>query len=408
MRAVDGDGRSNPTAFDIVVVGGFGHVGLPLAVSFAASGQLVCALDVNAAAGKEIAAGHVPFEEAGCEAPLRESLKNGRLQLSLDATVVANAAVVIIVIGTPVDEHLNPEFGHIWQLISSLAPHLKNNQLVVLRSTLFPGTTEQIRTRLSDMGCRVEVAYCPERIAEGKAMEELRTLPQIISSFSDEGLRRCRELFQRLTSDIIELRPLEAELAKLFNNTWRYTLFATANQFFMLANDHGADFYRIYDALTHNYPRAQSMPRPGFAAGPCLFKDAMQLAAFNNHSFYLGHAAMLINEGLPNYLVDRLKRQCQLSTKTVGILGMAFKANSDDRRESLSYKLRKVLLFEARAVLSSDPFVKDDDFITTAELVDRSDVIFLGTPHDEYRDLKIPDGKIVIDIWNLWGAGCSL
>jgi UDP-N-acetyl-D-mannosaminuronic acid dehydrogenase len=405
---VVGDGRARTKLYDAVVVGGFGHVGLPLAVSLAGAGRQVCALDINAEVGKRIEAGHVPFKEDGCEAVLRDALARGTFHTSLDVTVVSKADVVIVVIGTPVDRHLNPEFEPIRALMDTLSQHLVDGQLVVLRSTVYPGTTDRLKRLLSDTGKDVEVAFCPERIAEGHAMEELRTLPQIISSYSPTGLQRCRELFAPLTTDVVELAPIEAELAKLFTNTWRYTLFATANQFYMLANDHEADFYRIHHAMTHNYPRAKDLPKPGFAAGPCLFKDAMQLAAFNNNRFYLGHAAMLVNEGLPNYLVDRLKRRCDLAKLTVGVLGMAFKANSDDKRESLSYKLRKVLAFESAAVLCSDVYIEEPDFVTEAELIRRSDVIVLGAPHREYRDLVIPDDKIVVDIWNMWGQGCVL
>ena len=276
----------------------------------------------------------------------------------------------------------------------------------MLRSTVYPGTTDRLKQLLSETGKDIEVAFCPERIAEGHAMEELRSLPQIISSYSDDGLRRCRELFAPLTTDVVELAPIEAELAKLFKNTWRYTLFATANQFYMLANDHGADFYRIHHAMTHNYPRAEELPKPGFAAGPCLFKDAMQLAAFNNNRFYLGHAAMLVNEGLPNYLVDRLKRRYDLSTLTVGVLGMAFKANSDDKRESLSYKLRKVLAFESAQVLFGRLY-----FRTGFRFGGRTD-----SPLRRSRSRRPASGvsragdsreKIVVDIWNMWGADAS-
>ncbi len=394
--------------YDAVIVGGFGHVGLPLAVSLAGAGRQVCALDINAAVEKRILAGEVPFKEDGCEEVLRAALAGGTFHTSLDAKVVSQADVVIVVIGTPVDRHLNPEFEPIRALMDTLSQHLIDGQLVVLRSTVYPGTTDRLKHLMSETGKDVEVAFCPERIAEGQAMEELRTLPQIISSYSNEGLRRCRELFAPLTTDVVELAPIEAELAKLFTNTWRYTLFATANQFYMLANDHGADFYRIHHAMTHNYPRAKDLPKPGFAAGPCLFKDAMQLAAFNNNRFYLGHAAMLVNEGLPNYLVDRLKRRFDLSKLTVGVLGMAFKANSDDKRESLSYKLRKVLAFESSAVVCSDVYIDEPGFVTADDLIRRCDVIVLGAPHREYRDLAIPEEKIVVDIWNMWGDGCVL
>ena len=394
--------------FDVVVVGGFGHVGLPLAVSLAGRGRQVCALDINSRMQDTIMRGRVPFQEEGCEAVLRESLAAGTFHTSLEVESVGKADVVIVVIGTPVDRHLNPEFEPMWHLLESLEPYLVDGQLIVLRSTVYPGTTERLQRRLDALGKKIDVAYCPERIAEGKAMEELATLPQVVGSHSPAVAARCRDLFAPLTTDIVDVTPLEAELTKLFNNTWRYTLFAAANQFYMLANDHGADFYRIHHAMTHNYPRAAGMPKPGFAAGPCLFKDAMQLAAFNNNRFYLGHAAMLVNEGLPNYLIDRLKLRYDLTGMTVGILGMAFKANSDDKRESLSYKLRKILGFESAGVLCSDVHIDDPGFVSVEELIERSDAIVLGTPHAEYRDLTIPESKIVVDVWNLWGGGCVL
>jgi UDP-N-acetyl-D-mannosaminuronic acid dehydrogenase len=396
------------TAFDVVVVGGFGHVGLPLAVSLAGKGRRVCAVDVNASVQREILSGSVPFKEEGCEAVLQAALKTGNFRTSLDSRVIAGASCVVIVIGTPVDRHLNPEFDPIWNLVDSIFEYLVDGQLLVLRSTVYPGTTDRLQRVISERGKNIDVAFCPDRVAEGRGMEELQTLPQIISAYSERGFQRCRELFAPLTADVVELTPLEAELAKLFTNTWRYTLFATANQFFMLANDHGADFHRIHHAMTHNYPRVKDLPRPGFAAGPCLFKDAMQLAAFNNNRFYLGHAAMLVNEGLPNYLVERLKAKFKLSEMTCGILGMAFKANSDDKRESLSYKMRTILQFEARDVLCSDAYIAEPGFVSAEELVRRSDVILVGVPHRGYEALQIPREKVLVDIWNMKGNGCVL
>lgn len=406
-RGAVSDGSAS-ARFDVVVVGGFGHVGLPLAVSLAVEGQRVCALDIDAQAQEVIAAGVVPFKEEGCEAALRQAQAAGTLHTSLDPAVISSAAVVVIVIGTPVDRHLNPEFDPMWNVFESVAERIVDGQLLVLRSTVYPGTTERLDRILQARRKDVDVAFCPERVAEGRAMEELRSLPQLISACSARGLERCRKLFAPLTTDVLELTPLEAELAKLFSNTWRYTLFATANQFFMLANDQGADFHRIHHAMTWNYPRLKDIPRPGFAAGPCLFKDAMQLGAFNNHRFTLGHAAMLINEGLPNYIVDRLKLRFDLSKLTCGILGMAFKADSDDKRDSLSYKLRKILRFESRRVLCSDEHIRDARFIAASDLIHQADVIIVGAPHREYRELSIPENKVSVDIWNMWGNGCIL
>ena len=394
--------------YDVVIVGGFGHVGLPLAISLADTGQKVCALDINEEARRTIEDGRMPFHEDGAEEVLRRTLARGNLVLSLDPQSISQADTVVMIIGTPVDRHLNPEFEPLREILRGYMPFFRDGQLLVLRSTVYPGLTEKLRTWLRAEGKQVELAFCPERIAEGFAMSELKSLPQIVSSFSEDGVARARSLFERLGVETIAIPPIEAELAKLFSNVWRYIKFAAANQFFMIANDHGADFYRIHHAMTTGYERCRDLPKPGFAAGPCLFKDAMQLAAFNKGGFYLGHAAMLVNEGLPNYVVNQIKRSHDLRDKTVGILGMAFKANIDDKRESLSYKLKKILLFEAREVLCSDVHISDPDLVSTADLIARSDVIILATPHREYARLEIPEGRVFVDVWNVSGRGCVI
>ncbi|HTV74713.1 MAG TPA: nucleotide sugar dehydrogenase [Candidatus Acidoferrales bacterium] len=403
-----GEATSKTRLFDVVVIGGFGRVGLPLAITFAAKGKRVCALDIDTERLATIGAGKMPFKERGCQELLVAALEKGNLQLSVDPRVVSEADVVIFVVGTPVDRHLNPELGPLQAVLEAYLDYMVDGQLIILRSTVYPGTTDQLKRWIGACGVDVELAFCPERIAEGHAAEELCTLPQIISSYSDDGLRRCTDLFTALGSEVVVLSPIEAELAKLFSNVWRYTLFATANHFFMIANDHDADFHRIHHAMTYKYPRVQDMPKPGFAAGPCLFKDAMQLVAFDNNHFSLGHAAMLVNEGLPNYLVARLKMQYDLCAMTVGILGMTFKGDSDDKRDSLSYKLRKIFAFESAAVLCSDPYLDEAGFVGPDELISRSDVIVLATPHREYRSLRVPADKIVVDIWNVWGNGCKI
>jgi UDP-N-acetyl-D-mannosaminuronic acid dehydrogenase len=350
----------------------------------------------------------MPFREAGAEDVLRRTLRSGALTLSIDPASISQTETVLVIIGTPVDRHLNPEFGQMLEMFERDLPHFRDGQLIVLRSTVYPGITEKLRDWLRSRGKKIELAFCPERIAEGQAMTELQTLPQIVSSFTDEGVARARKIFELLTPDIVVLSPIEAELAKLFTNVWRYIKFAAANQFFMIANDHGADMYRIHHAMTWNYERARDFPKPGFAAGPCLFKDAMQLAAFNRGGFYMGHAAMLVNEGLPNYVVSALKRKADLRDKVVGILGMAYKADSDDKRESLSYKLKKILLFEAREVLCSDVNIEEEGFVSADELIRRSDIVVLGAPHREYRGLTLPAGKTLLDVWNLGGLGCVI
>src|SRR6201996_7851082 len=389
---------------DVVVIGGGGHVGLPLAIAFADRGARVAIYDVSEDAVARVNAAKLPFDEPGAAPLLERAVTAGRLTASTDPAVVGTAEHVVVVIGTPVDEHLNPNQTAIPKALGTCAPFLRDGQLLVLRSTVFPGVTALVEKMIVGLGVSIEVAFCPERIAEGKAMTELFELPQIVSARSPASTARAKALFSHLTAKIVELSPEEAELAKLFTNVWRYIKFAAANQFYMMANDRGLDFERIRTGLTTDYPRAADMPGAGFAAGPCLFKDTMQLAAFNNNNFTLGHTAMTINEGLPLYLVHRLEQKFDLASMTVGILGMAFKGGSDDIRSSLSYKLKRVLEFKADRVLCADPYVKvDETLLPQDELIARSDLLIIATPHPGHQGL-VTD-KPVADIWNVLGGG---
>jgi UDP-N-acetyl-D-mannosaminuronic acid dehydrogenase len=388
---------------DAVIVGGCGRVGLPLGIALASRGLSVTLYDINAAAVDTVNAGVMPFAEEGADPLLAEVTSAGRLVATTDPASVGTAEHLVVVVGTPVDEHLNPDLGAVPRALEQCVDHLVPGQLVILRSTVYPGVTALTEKLLSSKGLAVDVAFCPERIAEGKAMTELFELPQIVAARSPQALQRAEKLFRHLTDQIVPLEPEEAELAKLFTNTWRYIKFATANQFWMMANDFGLDFARIRHAITFDYPRAADLPMPGFAAGPCLFKDTMQLAAFNRNNFVLGHSAMLINEGLPLYVVSRLESRFDLSNLTVGILGMAFKGGSDDPRESLAYKLRKILLLKARETLCTDPYISDERFTPLDEVLERADLLVIASPHPEYRDLATD--KPLVDMWGLTGQG---
>jgi UDP-N-acetyl-D-mannosaminuronic acid dehydrogenase len=389
---------------DVVVVGGCGHVGLPLAIAFADRGARVGIYDTSAEAVELVNSARLPFDEPGAAPVLDRVVAEGRLLASTDPSIVGTAASVVVVIGTPVDEHLNPDQTAIPRALDGCSEYFRDGQLLVLRSTVYPGVTALVEKMIARIGIDMPVAFCPERIAEGKAMTELFSLPQIVSSRTERGLTRAKELFGLLTETVVELSPEEAELAKLFTNVWRYIKFATANQFYMMANDQGLDFERIRQGLSFDYPRAADMPGAGFAAGPCLFKDTMQLAAFNNNNFALGHTAMTINEGMPLYVVHKLEEQYKLAELTVGILGMGFKAESDDIRSSLSYKLRRILKFKAGDVLCTDPYVKvDPTLLPLEEVLERCDLLIVATPHPEYRGLRTE--KPVADIWNALGHG---
>ncbi len=392
---------------DVVIIGGCGHVGLPLALAFADRGARVAIYDVSETAVATVNSGRMPFAEPGAEEVLHRVLAAGLLEASADPAVVATAEHVVVVIGTPVDEHLNPDQTAIPRALDGCAGYLRDGQLLILRSTVFPGVTALVEKMVAGLGLAIEVAFCPERIAEGKAMTELFELPQIVSARTAAGTERASRLFGRLTGNLVVMSPEEAELAKLFTNTWRYIKFATANQLYMMANERGLDFERIRQGLAEDYPRAADLPAAGFAAGPCLFKDTMQLAAFNQNNFPLGHAAMAVNEGLPLYVVHRLEQRCDLASMTVGILGMAFKAGSDDIRSSLSYKLKRILEFKAGAVLCTDPYVTvDPGLLPLDEVITRSDLLVVGAPHPEY--LGLVTGKPAADIWGILGHGVQI
>jgi UDP-N-acetyl-D-mannosaminuronic acid dehydrogenase len=387
-----------------VVIGGCGHVGLPLAIALAQQGVATVAYDIAVDTVETVNAGRVPFFEPEADERLGEVLEAGTFRASSDPSDIAAAEYVIIVIGTPVDEHLNPSPQAVPQAIEKVAEYLRDGQLLVLRSTVYPGVTRLVERLLDRLDLHIDVVFCPERIAEGKAFTELFELPQIVSGRSEASIARARDLFKRLTPSIVEVTPEEAELVKLFTNTWRYLKFATVNQFYMIANDAGVDFERVRHAIRFDYPRAADMPGPGFAAGPCLLKDTLQLAAVDSNSFMLGHAAMMVNEGLPAYVVSRMAQQHDLSQMTVGVLGTAFKGESDDIRASLAYKLKRILRFRAGDVLCTDPYVTTDpNLVPLEKVLECCDVLVIGAPHAMYKDLEVD--VPIYDVWNLRGDG---
>lgn len=372
-------------------------MGLPLGIAFAQAGVHVTLVDSDADRVGAVTAGRMPFLERGGEDALGAALASGRLAAVASAAAIGDHDVVMVTIGTPVDEFLDPAVRAFDRTIDGVLGRMRDGQLLILRSTVFPGVTDRLARRVRERGLAIDIAYCPERIAQGFALDELQRLPQIIAGVDAGAAARAAALFALFGVTIIDVSPIEAELAKLFSNAYRYITFAISNQFYLIAERHGADFERVHQAVTAEYPRLAGFSKAGFAAGPCLVKDTMQLAAFNHNAFAIGHAAMMINEGLPSSLVEAAKRHHDLADKTAAILGMAFKGNSDDERASLAYKLRKVLTLECRRVLCTDPYINDPDFVPLERALREADIVFLGACHDQYRDLVI--GKPVIDVF---------
>ncbi len=373
-------------------------MGIPLGLAFASKGKDVTLVDVNPKAVEAINAGQLPFKEEGAEALLKAHVGKN-LRATADAAVVKKQDVVVFVTGTPVDEHLNPKIHDVMKVLDAYLPLLNRRQLIVLRSTIFPGVTRIVEEKLKAKLGVANLAFCPERIVQGKGIEEIFNLPQLVSGVNKKAESAAASLFASIAPKIIRIKPEEAELAKLMTNAWRYLEFAIANQFYMMVEKQGLDFYRILEAMKDDYPRAKHFARAGLAAGPCLFKDTMQLSAFHSNEFFLGHSAMLVNEGLPNFLVSQLEAKMgSLKGKKIGIMGLAFKADNDDIRESLSFKVKKLLEMKMAEVLVTDEFVPGT--MPLKKFLKDADGVILGVPHSAYRKLKVK--KPFVDCWGCW------
>lgn len=385
-----------PKKYDICVVGGAGHVGSVLAIMFASKGLNVLIYDINTSAMETIASGKLPFLDNGYETFLDKSLRNNNLFFTNKSDDISNAEAVILTIGTSVDEFRSPRIHDIIKCLDDLP--INSNHLLILRSTIYPGVSEHIHRYLKEKCIEPMIAFCPERIVQGEATREIQELPQIVSGITKEAENKAAKLFSLLTSKIVYMKPMEAEFAKLIANTYRYIQFAATNQFYEMATVAGLDYSKILAGAKQDYPRLRDLPTPGFAGGSCLYKDTLQLCAYYQGKFSLGEAAVQANEGLPAFLVSELEKEYDLSSKVVGLLGMAFKANSDDARASLSYKLKKILIFKAKKVLTTDPLVVDKNLLSLNEVIDNSDIIIVCVPHTAYKDLDFKNKK-VINIW---------
>ena len=280
-----------------------------------------------------------------------------------------------------------------------LKKFLKKDQIIIIRSSIYPGICNKIY-KIIKSKCK-NLSYCPERIVQGKAISELPKLPQLVSGKNKKAILESSKLFRKVCKKIIYTKVIEAELVKLFSNAYRYINFSISNQFYMICQNQNLNFFKIRDIMKDGYLRNSSIPMSGFTAGPCLLKDTMQLSSFYNHKFLLGHSAMSINEGIPKFIINKLEKKFNLKKKTVGVLGLAFKSETDDIRDSLSIKLLQLLKSKKVKTLQSDEYFKTKENIDKIDLIKKSDIIIVSTPHKAYKKLKIGKNKILVDIWGL-------
>ncbi|MBI4436408.1 MAG: nucleotide sugar dehydrogenase [Candidatus Omnitrophica bacterium] len=390
---------------------GLGRVGLPLALAFLEKGFFVVGVDVNEKKLEQLRKGEMPFSEKGAEPILRRWIQK-RFTVTSDLKgAVSEAGVIILTLGTPIDEHMNPIFEQIESTMVKMAPFLKAGHLIVLRSTVYPGTTEQLKrfiereTRLI-VGETLFLACCPERIAEGNSLEELAVIPQIVGTLDEASSLKAQHLFKHLTSKIIPSDARSAELAKLFCNMYRYIEFAMANEFMMIADNYERNIYEIIELVNRDYVRG-GLKKPGFAGGPCLYKDGFFLINDIPYNELIS-IAWKINETVPAYLIHNIKIRQPLEGRKVVILGLSFKRDIDDNRNSLSYKAKKIFLKEGAQVFLHDPYLKPGDLGTVLQ---DAEVLLVAVNHRSYQELSlekigqwVKPGCIICDIWNLFGT----
>ena len=383
----------------ISIIGGAGHVGLPLGLAFAEKKFKIHLIDNNKKSLETIKSNKMPFMEFGANKVLNKSLKSKLFYFETDLKNLSASKYIIICIGTPVNSKLKPNLKDFFNLIFKLKKYVKKNQIIIVRSSVYPGTIEKIKKILKTKNNNI--VYCPERIVQSKSLIELPKLPQIIACDKEKTFLETKKLFKRITEKIIKTNVLEAELIKLYSNANRYINFAIANQLYSICHIHNLNFDRIRDIMQDGYARNLNLTKAGFTSGPCLLKDTMQLHSFCNNNFELGSAAMKINEKIPDLIIEKLKKYKNYKKKTIGLLGLAFKGETDDIRDSLSIKLLNKLKKLKLKVLQSDEYYKNKKNISKEKLILKSNIIIFGAPHKAYKNLKILKNKKIIDIWGI-------
>ncbi|RZO49528.1 MAG: nucleotide sugar dehydrogenase [Candidatus Pelagibacterales bacterium] len=383
----------------ICVIGGAGHVGAPLGLALSSKGYNVVLIDKNQKNINKINNGIMPFVEDGCQKLLKKMTYKKKIFATNQLNEVRKCKYIIVCIGTPINKKFKPDLKKFFDFFYSVKKYLNKNHIVIIRSSIYPGVSEKI-FNIIKKHCK-NLSYCPERIAQGKSLIELPKLSQIISGKNIKAKEESGKIFKKICRKIIYTKIIEAELIKLFSNAYRYINFSISNQFYLICKDQGLDFFKVRNFMKESYKRNENIPMAGFTAGPCLLKDTMQLSSFYNHRFPLFHSAMSVNEGLPQFIIKKLSEKYNLKKKIVGVLGLSFKAENDDIRDSLSIKLLKKLKSKKIKTLQSDEYYEDKKNVNKNMLIKKSDIIIIATPHKAYKNLKINKKKILIDIWGI-------
>jgi UDP-N-acetyl-D-mannosaminuronic acid dehydrogenase len=399
-----------------VSVIGLGRVGLPLALSFADRGIEVLGVDHDPAVLAAVRAGRMPFEESGTQELLERVLASGRLELAERAVDAARAQDIVITIGTPSFSHIESDLRQVRAAVDDLLPMLRSGHALILRSTIAPGTTEFVAGYLEKQrGLRVGedlfVAHAPERIAAGRFLEEISTLPCIIGGVDEASTERAAATFSVFGAPIVRTTPVQAELAKIWTNILRYATFALPNLLMMDCDRYGANVFEVIDLINRDYPRG-GIARPGMTAGTCLRKDfAFSEERSNAPGMLL--AVSRVHESVPLFLVEGIKRRIgSLASRKVAVLGLTFKRDTDDERDSLSPKLIRLLERELADVAVCDPHAHSPTQ-SLEQAVQDADAVVVATNHSEFEGPAVRSEIVsraaadclLVDPWNALGTG---
>ncbi|HEX2016856.1 MAG TPA: nucleotide sugar dehydrogenase [Solirubrobacteraceae bacterium] len=399
-----------------VSIVGLGRVGLPLALSFADRGLQVLGIDNDPKRLQTVREGRMPFAETGAQALLDRVQAAGRLELSDRVVDAAGAEHIVLTLGTPSFSHIEIDMRDIRSALDDLLGVLRRGHALTLRSTIAPGTTEFVAGYLAkhrgfEVGSDVFVAHAPERIAAGRFLEEIGTLPCIVGGVGERSGEVVGALFEVFGAPIVQTTPVQAELAKIWTNILRYANFALPNLLMMDCEQHGANVFEVIDLINRDYPRG-GIARPGLTAGTCLRKDfAFSEERSNAPGMLL--AVSRVNESVPLFLVEGVKRRVgELNGRKVAVLGLAFKAGTDDERDSLAHKLVRLLERELADVAIHDPHVSTPT-ASLEEAISGADVVMLATNHAEFCRPEVLEqitaqaasDCLLVDPWDCWGAG---
>jgi UDP-N-acetyl-D-mannosaminuronic acid dehydrogenase len=394
-----------------VAVIGLGRVGLPLALSFADRGLEVIGVERDTVVLEQVAAGRMPFRETGTQDLLERVLQRGLFERTRAVQDAARADHIVLTLGTPSHVHIEIDMSQIRQAVDDLLPVLRQGHSLILRSTVAPGTTDWVagyieQRRGFSVGDDLFVAHVPERIAENHFLEEIATLPCIVGGVGEGSGAKAAELFGVFGTEIVRTTPTQAELAKIWTNILRYTQFALPNLLMMEAEQYEANVFEVIDLINRDYPRG-GMAAPGLTAGACLRKDFTFSEERSNAPGML-LAVSRVHETVPLFLVKGLQSRLggSLRDRKVAVLGLTFKRDSDDVRDSLSYKLVRLLERDLAHVARHDPHVPTESDPLDAAL-EGADAVVVATNHSDFEGLldRLPDGVVVVDPWNVTGSG---